>query len=56
MDLGPVSRLFTKITLAYWLPRRASTKAQFEALIAKAGFRSATVGQTPIALEVEMVK
>jgi hypothetical protein len=56
MDLGPVNRLVTKAVLAYWLPRRAYTKAQFEALVAKTGFRSASVGQTPLALEVEMVK
>jgi ubiquinone/menaquinone biosynthesis C-methylase UbiE len=56
LELGPVSRLFTRLVLAYWLPRRAYTKAQFEALVAQAGFRSAEIGQTPIALEVEMVK
>ncbi|MGR6914745.1 methyltransferase domain-containing protein [[Actinomadura] parvosata] len=56
MGMGAVSRAFTRFALRWFLPRRAYTKAEFEALVPAAGFGSYEVRQTPIALEVELRK
>ncbi|NJP96899.1 class I SAM-dependent methyltransferase [Nonomuraea sp. FMUSA5-5] len=56
MGMGVLSRAFTTFALRRFLPRRAYTKAGFEALVSKAGFGSYEVRQTPMALEVELRK
>ncbi|MEV0623834.1 class I SAM-dependent methyltransferase [Nonomuraea sp. NPDC050404] len=54
MGLGPMSKVFTRFALRSFLPRRAYTKAQFEALVAGAGFSSYDIRQSPLSLEVEL--
>ncbi|WP_268967028.1 class I SAM-dependent methyltransferase [[Actinomadura] parvosata] len=56
MGMGAVAGAFTTFALRWFLPRRAYTKAGFEALVSKAGFGSYEVRQTPMALEVELRK
>ncbi|GAA2831413.1 class I SAM-dependent methyltransferase [Nonomuraea rubra] len=56
MGIGVVSRAFTRFALRSFLPRRAYTKAEFEALVSKAGFGAHEIRQTPLTLEVELRK
>ncbi|TYB56718.1 class I SAM-dependent methyltransferase [Nonomuraea sp. PA05] len=56
MRMGMVSKLFTRLALRSFLPRRAYTKAEFEALLSGVGFGSYEIRQTPLSLEVELRK
>ncbi|MFB4270074.1 class I SAM-dependent methyltransferase [Nonomuraea sp. GTA35] len=56
MRMGVVSRMFTRFALRSFLPRRAYTKAEFEALVPGAGFGSYEIRQTPLTVEVELRK
>ncbi|GAA2210031.1 class I SAM-dependent methyltransferase [Nonomuraea monospora] len=56
MRMGTVSKLFTRLALRSFLPRRAYTKAEFEGLLSGVGFGSYEVRQTPLTLEVELRK
>nr|SBP00706.1 Methyltransferase type 11 [Nonomuraea gerenzanensis] len=56
MRMGVLSRMFTRFALRSFLPRRAYTRAEFDALVQGAGFGSYEIRQTPLTLEAELRK
>jgi ubiquinone/menaquinone biosynthesis C-methylase UbiE len=56
MELGGLSKMFTKYALRSFLPRRAYLKSEFEALISHTSFRTYDIHASPLALDVELRK
>jgi ubiquinone/menaquinone biosynthesis C-methylase UbiE len=56
MQLGGLSKMFTKYALRSFLPRRAYLKSEFEALISHTSFRTYDIHASPLALDVELRK
>jgi ubiquinone/menaquinone biosynthesis C-methylase UbiE len=56
MGIGGLSKVFTKLALRSFLPRRAYTKSEFEAFIAQTSFRTYDIRLSPLALDVDLRK
>lgn len=56
MNLGPVSRAFTRFALSSFLPRRAYTSEEFAEMVARTGFGSAEITEDAVGLEATMRK
>ncbi|MEV0389877.1 class I SAM-dependent methyltransferase [Nonomuraea sp. NPDC050643] len=56
MRMGVFSRAFTRLALRSFLPRRAYTKGEFEAMVAHTGFGAHDIRESPLTLEVELQK
>ncbi|MGH9795951.1 MAG: class I SAM-dependent methyltransferase [Candidatus Acidiferrales bacterium] len=56
MRLGAVGSVFSKLTFRFMVHKRTFTQDEFRGFIARSRFREATIEQTPIGLEVTLVK
>ncbi|SEH03555.1 Methyltransferase domain-containing protein [Nonomuraea solani] len=56
MEMGALSRMFTRFALKSFLPRRAYTKGDFERMTTQAGLGTCEIRQSPLSLEVEFQK
>jgi ubiquinone/menaquinone biosynthesis C-methylase UbiE len=56
MNMGAVNSMVTKLTFRLMLLKRAYTRDEFERFIAESGFKKFEIQETPIGLEVWLVK
>lgn len=56
MHLGAVNSLITKLTFRFMLLKRAYTKAEFEAMIARTPFRQPQISEDAFGLEIALRK
>jgi ubiquinone/menaquinone biosynthesis C-methylase UbiE len=56
MGVGRLSKVFTRFALRSFLPRRAYTKSDLEAFIARTGFRTHDIRLSPLAMDVDLRK
>ncbi len=56
MELGAVDRVITKLTFRFMLLKRAYTKLEFEQFLARTKFRDAEIQESPIGLELWLIK
>lgn len=56
LGMGPVSRIFTKLTFRFMLLRRAYTRSEFESFVSQTGFDHADIEESPTGLEIRLRK